>query len=689
MPGLLHHLNNEQRRAVEYADGPLLVLAGPGTGKTRVITHRIAHQVSSGVAPERILGVTFTNRAAEEMKNRVSDLVENGDRVRLGTFHWLAHALLRRYSSRLGLASDFRLLGGSEARRALREAIPASGAEFARIAAAIHALKNGAAVPDAGRDCRLDARSLSSALETYDLYLRRRGAIDLDDLIRLAVRLLDDDDETREKCSRTYSEVLVDEYQDTNPMQQKLLSLLRPEDGTVVAVGDEDQSIYGWRQADARGVHRFLQNFPEAEVVRLQSSYRSSKRILRAAGSLIEHNPGRLGLALRTDNPAGETPVCYVADDEGEEAEWVAAEIERMVQRAEVSHEGVAILYRVNAQSRAIEDALARHRIPYHIHAGDRFYQRQEIRCVMAYLRLALDADDDAARYLASLIPGIGPVRLERLQHHAGSDPLLTALHEPPSFIPREVARRLRSTAEKVERVRDALARPLDEVIAVAIAGVAEDLDANPGSDSESARENLQELRSAVRGFDSRRAGLRDLVDRLSLGAVSGERGGGVTLMTLHAAKGLEFDVVFMPGLEEGLLPHRRSLERGEVEEERRLCYVGITRARKSLYLSYTHMRLLGGQALLGHPSRFVGEIGTDNLDLRLSPRRREKPRLASVAVGDRVVHPRWDAGTVISVEGQGRDTLVTIAFDGSGRQRLQLCHAPLERAVEVGELAG
>lgn len=678
---LLSGLNAAQRAAVEHEGAPLLVLSGPGTGKTRVITHRVAYRITQGTPVEGILGLTFTNRAASEMRVRLGEMLGREVPVRIGTFHWAAQALLRRYADRLGIRRDFRLLTGSEARRVLAGVVNRPPTEGARIPTAVSAVKNGSLLRDAAREAGLDARDLESVTARYDAALRAAGALDLDDLLSLSVRLLRSDDAVRARCRRPYRDLLIDEYQDTNPVQQEFVRLMAPESRRVVAVGDEDQAIYAWRQAGSRTAARFLDDFPDAEIIRLEESYRSSKQILRAAGALIAHNPGRLGLHLRTRNPAGDRVTCYVADHEVEEAEWIAAEIAREVEGGTADHQ-IAVLYRTNAQSRAIEDALMRRGIRYHVHAGRRFYERPEIRAAAAWLRLTLGRDEEAARYLTASVTGIGPARLAVLIDLAAGGPLEETWARPRG-VPQRVAEDLVALSSALGEMRSARGEPLAVLVERATARALSF--AARGVDQDAARENLGELQSVVREMG--RVSLRDLIDRLQLSSEPG--GEGVALMTLHAAKGLEFDVVFMAGLEEGVLPHHRSVARSEgVEEERRLCYVGMTRARRRLALSHTHMRFLGGRALLGERSRFVAEMGR-NVSLQLSPRRRAKPRLASVHPGERVSHPRWGNGTVVAVEGAGRDTLVTIEFEASTRRRIQLCHAPLTRLESADALAG
>ncbi|MDQ2742720.1 MAG: UvrD-helicase domain-containing protein [Chloroflexota bacterium] len=692
MESTLADLNSQQRRAILHQGGPLLILAGPGSGKTRVITRRIAHRVATGqLVPQRILALTFTNRAAREMRERVQSLLGTDTHIAIGTFHWAMHAVLRRHGSRLGYPREFRLLADSEARRALRRSMGASAGRYrvADVAAAIAALKNGSSTAREARRFNLASGALDAFSAAYERELRSMGALDLDDLLYRASFLLREDPEVRERCRALYDEILVDEYQDTNPVQRQILRSLLPETGSLIAVGDEDQAIYGWRQADATTLPRFADDFPGASLIKLEETYRSSKTILRAAGHLIAHNTQRIGKTLRTPNAAGERPVCFVAGDEVEEADWIATEIGRDRSRRGRAWTEYAVLYRVNVQSRAVEDALLRHGIPYRVHAGHRFYERAEIRRAMGYLRLALDErDDDAARYLLEQVPGIGEKRLEMLRLRAtetGSTLADVLNDESLPMLPAPVARRVVALGEAIGLMRANRAARLPTVLDLAIGLVHADLEDLSPMGREETRENLDELRTIAAEYAAQRGTLRGFLDRLPpVEEGDGKPAEGVHLMTLHAAKGLEYPVVFLPGLEEGLLPHRRSLDTdAALEEERRLCYVGMTRAQKSLFLSYAHGRLLAGQAWIGHVSRFLGEMGAGNITLQISDQAAARPRLTMVQVGERVFHQRWDAGTVEFVEGAGRDTMVTIAFDSGMRQRIQLCHAPLSRIVE------
>lgn len=673
-------LNDDQRRAVSFRNGPLLIVAGPGSGKTRVITHRIAYRAATGQVPsDRVLAITFTNRAAREMEMRVRALVGDAPAPHVGTYHWACNAILRRYGSSR-TSRNFRLLTPAEARTLVREAavgLPVS--ERGRLPAAISATKNGMSVPAAARRHAIDEKVLEAVRAAYDGRLQSLAALDLDDLILKTVVLLSSDASVRERCRSRYHEVLIDEFQDSNPVQQSLVELLAPLSRNVVAVGDPDQAIYGWRQADSGTAGRFLSVFPDAEVVTLSRSYRSTKRILRAASSLIAHNPARIGGDLFTDNTAGGRPVCYVAHDETDEAEWVSREI-RELTSVSTGTSSIGVLYRVNAQSRAIEDALLRHGIGYQVVGARRFVERPAVRRATALLRLAAGDDDEAVAYLSLGVRGIGDRRLTRARERAEREhvSLLDSLSSPPPGTPREAAGRLNGLASAVKSLREIRAFPLLSIVDAAVNYLAEEMVTSSGVDVESGMEDLAELRSLVVEMGPR-ATLPGLLDRVTIGNET-QSTRRVSLMTLHAAKGLEFSTVFIVGLEEGLLPHRRSLDRSEdIEEERRLCYVGMTRAMHRLYLSYARSRLLGGHSSSGEASRFIGEIGQSHISTRVSPERPEKPRLTSACIGDAVTHPRWRRGVVKAVEGTGRDTLVTVEFD-TGTRRLQLCHAPLRR---------
>lgn len=681
MPAVVS-LNGEQRAAVVYRGGPLCLAAGPGSGKTRVIAARIAARLEEGTDPARLLAITFTNRAAREMEDRVRVYAGTDVRVPIGTFHWAANAILRRHVHRLGVPRDFTLLTPAQSRATIRR-VAAEMQLVARVlAAAVSGVKNGQALTAAGEEAQLPESVLQEARLRYDTALRAAGALDLDDLLTLTVQVLTENEDVRLHYAHRLEEILVDEYQDTNPVQREMLRLLLPHSRSLVVVGDEDQAIYGWRHAGGGGMHAFREAFAPVHTVQLRENYRSTKRIVRAANALIEQNTGRLGAPMKTENPAGDLPVLMAADDEVDEAESVAREIARLG-TAGVDVAEIAILYRVNFQSRALEDALVRHAIPYQVVAGGSFYERPEVRRVLSYLEGAASGSQAALLRLVAGVPGIGAKRLETIaaSGYGGGDVLASALEV--QGLPRAGREEVERIRGRLERVRAARERSLAEVVEAAIVAVREELERMAGTDVDVAIENLRELHSIVREIAGPRATLRHFLDRLALGGERDERAAGVRLMTLHAAKGLEFRVVFLTGVEEGLLPHRRSVQAGTIEEERRLCYVGMTRAREMLYLSYTHMRFLGGHAVAGSGSRFLTEIGAARVARRVGPRAR-RPRLMDVAVGDLVEHSRWGRGEIRLVEGQGRETMVTVQFEQVGMQRIQLCHAPLTRVLRT-----
>jgi DNA helicase-2/ATP-dependent DNA helicase PcrA len=618
------------------------------------------------------------------MRERVAQLVDDQLPVRIGTFHWLCAALLRRYSRAAGFSRPFRLLSPAEARAVLRSALPATEmSRLAQTAHAISAVKNGASSAEAARVHGIAVASVISARESYDRRLRSMVALDLDDLLVHACRLLRDQDRIREPVRRLFDVVLVDEFQDTNPVQATVLRFIAPVSNTVIAVGDDDQAIYGWRQA-GEGAELYRSHFPEAEVVHLVESYRHAKLVLRAAASLITHNSRRESKELRSARPAGTRPIHVVVSNEVEEAAYVVSKIEEIT-RDGPALEDVGVLFRVRAQARSVEDALLRRGIPYRVLSGRRFYEQPEIQTVVAYLRLALDeSDDGAALALASRVKGFVRVRQDLLTRLAleSQTSVLTAMAQlpPECSIPKAVRVGLMNLEVRIRDVMGFREEALQALIERTISVAQPDLELG-ASDPESVRENLAELCSLARDLESVRGTLQGLVDRLAAQSDVKSSGNGVSLLTLHAAKGLEFSVVFLLGMEEGLLPHRHSMDRErDIEEERRLCYVGMTRARDRLVLTSAVARLFGGQAMSSEPSRFLAEMGRPNLTHEIVRAASTQQRLSSVRQGEIVSHQRWGRGTVVSVEGRGRATLTTIHFDSVGRQRIQLCHAPLVR---------
>jgi ATP-dependent DNA helicase UvrD/PcrA len=720
---LLRDLNPPQREAVTAADGPLLVLASAGSGKTRVIAHRIAYLIGvRGVDPRHVLAVTFTNKAAEEMARRVEALLAPaGLRAPLvATFHAACVRILRQHVRHLGVPASFTIYDEDDRLALVKECMRAEELEdraftpsavVHRISAAKNQMLTVEDLEKAARGPREER--LAAVYRRYQERLASAGGVDFDDLLLLTVRLLDEVPEVLAWYRARWRHVLVDEYQDTNRAQYRIIRLLTGEHRNVCCVGDPDQSIYKWRGADIRNILDFEGDYPDTRVVRLEQNYRSTKRILATAGAVIAHNTARKDKALWTDNEDGERPALYRAWDEHEEANFVAQRI--LAQRADgLGWSDIAVFYRTNAQSRVLEDALRRAGIPYVIVGGVRFYERKEVKDTLAYLRLVVNPADDAAFLRAVQEPGrgVGRATLARLQEASAREgrSLLALAAVPPSDVGGKPRRGLEGFAVLVARLtaeRAGMALPafIDHVLSAC--GYREALKQERSAEAEARLENLEELIAAAEDFEltlvaregsSFPQALEGFLDQVAL--VSDvdelkEDARGVTLMTLHAAKGLEFPVVFLTGMEEGVFPHVRALQQtADIEEERRLCYVGLTRARKRLFLSYALHRRLHGYGV-GEPSRFLLEIPEDELGLlNVRPATMEARETAPspedagfspsdddlpLSVGAHVRHAQWGEGLVVGVERAGSDTIVTVRFASVGRKRLSLQYAHLE----------
>ena len=712
---LLDDLNPAQREAVVAGDGPLLVLAGAGSGKTRVIAYRIAWQLTrQELSPRNLLAVTFTNKAAGEMKRRVEALLAPaGIRPPLiATFHSMCVRVLRQHGGHVGLPPHFTIYDEDD-RLALVKECMKEGELADRTftpSAAVHRisyLKNQmAVVTEALRDARGPwEKKAALVYSRYEKRLRETGAVDFDDLLLLVVRLLAETPEVLAWYRGLWRSVLVDEYQDTNRAQYRIIRLLTQEHRNVCVVGDSDQSIYKWRGADIRNILDFEDDFPGTKVVRLEQNYRSTQRILAVAAGVIAHNVQRKDKTLWTENPAGEPVRVYRAWDEHEEASFVAQSILGL--RGEgVAWDGVAVFYRTNAQSRVLEDALRRARIPYVIVGGVRFYERREIKDTLAYLRLAVNPADDVAfrRAIGAPSRGIGPTTLARLDEESArqSRPLLAVAAEPPADIRGKAGRTLQDFAALIARLagqRRDLAPPAFIDLMLEQTGYREALRQERSPEAEGRLENLEELIAAAEDFTHVEAEptLEGFLDGVALVADVDElkdADSRVTLMTLHSAKGLEFPAVFVTGLEEGVFPHARSMnDPDEIEEERRLCYVGVTRARERVVLSWALHRRIHGYGV-GEPSRFLREMPEEQLlPLNAGGGRVQEPAAPALAVpryepeetawpikvGARVRHARFGEGLVVGVEKDGADTVVTVGFASVGRKRLSLQYAQLE----------
>jgi DNA helicase-2/ATP-dependent DNA helicase PcrA len=719
---LIATLNPAQREAVEHLQGPLLIFAGAGSGKTRVLTTRIANLIASKkVWPDRLLAVTFTNRAAREMRERVARLVEGGERMWVGTFHHTAVRMLRRDADKIGLPSSFTIFDEDDSRAALKRVLDELRLDPKKwppslIAALISQAKSELVTPDAYPNRSYGDEIVRRCYERYEELLRRSGGLDFDDLIVKVVRLLQADQEARERWQDRFRHVLVDEYQDTNHAQYVLVNLLAAGHRNIAVVGDDDQAVYGWRGADVRNILDFKKDYPEATVIHLEQNYRSTQAILDAAHHVIRHNPERAPKRLWTDRIGGERVHAAQLYNEVEEAEYVADEIQRLRRTEERGYGDFAVLYRVNAQSRALEDVFGRRRIPYRLVGGVRFWERREVKDLLAYLRLVQNPSDAVSFARIVNVPRrkIGPVTVDAVVAAARDSErsLLDALAEPGTIpnLPKAAVAPLVAFRAQLESVRSTLGvlRPtelIDHLIEVmALTAVYED-----GTPQGDARiENLKEVRGLAEEFDTHadpaealELFLTEITLRSDVDSYS-EDEEGVTLITLHMVKGLEFPVVFLAGLEEGLLPHRRALEdEKQMPEERRLCYVGITRAQDRLYLTCAFRRHLYGQAQPGFPSRFLQEIPQTLLEPPrrgaapvAPPRQGYRERFAERQVeavpapppkqrfreGDRVGHPAFGAGVVMKSTLTRTDEELVVRFDQAGVKILSANLAPLER---------
>ena len=733
----LQDLNPEQRQAVLHREGPLLILAGAGSGKTRVIAHRAACLIGDGhAAPHELLAVTFTNKAAEEMRERIERLLGAAQpRLWLSTFHAFCARLLRREAPRAGLSRDFVIYDTTDqlavVRRAMQELriderLTPPRAVRAQISHAKNRMLDADQLLEAGSGYRDE--QLARAFERYDRLLAAANALDFDDLLLKAVALFDASEAARERYVAQFRYLMVDEYQDTNRPQYRLLQQLASHRNLCV-VGDPDQSIYKWRGADVRNILDFEQDFPEATVVRLERNYRSTQVILDAASGLISRNSERRDKRLWTEGAAGDPIVCHRARDEIEEADFVIARLRRALAGGAGS---AAVLYRTNAQSRAIEDALTRAGLAYRVVGGVRFYERKEVKDALAYLKVLLEpADDVSLRRIINVPPrGIGKKVMEALEGSAATGPRLSLWERLVRAVDEQaVPARAAAALERFRALRTTLAataatesasvtleRTLDQT------GYVRALRDAATEESEGRLANLMELVAAARDYELRapEASLAGFVDQVSLRSEADEEEGAadaaVWLMTLHAAKGLEFPLVVITGMEEGLFPHARAADdAGELEEERRLCYVGITRAQSQLVLTSAARRRTFGEYRDTDPSRFLREIPDELLETVVSPQVRgrripehgrqragrgraprpavdapattffdyadEDQSAAYVRPGMRVRHPKFGIGTVAGVEPLAGDVKLTVRFDAAGSKKLLGRYAKLEPA--------
>ncbi len=715
---LLNDLNEAQRECVSAPANPTLVLAGAGSGKTRVLVHRIAWLVSQEeVSPHSILAVTFTNKAAQEMRGRIETLLElPGGILWVGTFHGLAHRLLRLHWREAQLPQTFQILDSDDQLRVIKKVIKAMELDDARwvpkeLQYFINAQKDEGRRPknlsDEGDPTR---QTMIKVYAAYEAACQRAGVVDFAELLLRSFELWRDQPELLDFYQRRFRHVLVDEFQDTNAIQYQWVKLLAGKQSIPFVVGDDDQSIYGWRGARVENIQRYQRDFPGTRVFRLEQNYRSSATILEAANALISNNRERLGKNLWTDGERGEPIRLYAAFNERDEAEFVVDRIAEWVKQGG-QRQQVGVLYRSNAQSRALEEALISARIPYRVYGGLRFFERAEIKDALAYLRLTSNRRDDPSFERIVNLPtrGIGAKSLDVIRELARAQALslweASASAIASGALGPKGAQSLHGFLLLIERLsKEVTGLPLHEQVdrVITAAGLLEHFRKEKGERGEARIENLEELVSAARGFNMQEGDELSPLDSFLAHAVleSGEGQASewedsVQLMTLHSAKGLEFPMVFLCGLEDGLFPHQRSInDIGGLEEERRLAYVGITRAMRRLFMTYAEQRRLHGVDQFGMPSRFVSEVPTELIE-EVRPRiqvsrplysgqsapviREEEPDASGLRLGQRVRHGRFGDGVILRLDGHGQGAQVEVNFERAGRKTLMLAYANLE----------
>ena len=725
-------LNDRQCEAVKHTEGPLLITAGAGSGKTKVLTCRIAHLLELGVAPYRILAITFTNKAAKEMKERVTNLVgAQADSIWLSTFHSFCAKLLRfEIDGFHGYTRNFTIYDSSDQLVLVKDCLKKLNLDdkqfmprsvLGTISSAKNVLMDAKAFAAKASD--FYEQKVADVYALYQEKLRENNAVDFDDLLFLAVRLLQEKEDVREKYQSRFQYILVDEYQDTNHAQYALTKILAARWRNICVVGDADQSIYAWRGADIRNIIDFTRDYPDAASIKLEQNYRSTKTILHAANAVIDNNESRPKKTLWTENPAGNKIIHYQAQTEHDEADYIAGII---YNRHEISHEpygDMAILFRTNAQSRVLEEKLMRYAIPYTMVGGTKFYDRKEIKDVLAYLRLLYNPEDSLSLTRIINVPkrNIGATTMEHVAAYAEEQGIslfeaLSSTDEIP------VTKRARTSLENFAAMifdllndiegKDVLSL-IETVIKQTGYGDMLDKEAEHDPQGESRKENVGEFLSVAKDYmDSNPDGnLQDFLENVALVSDVDDfesSDSKVTLMTLHAAKGLEFPVVFLTGLDEGLFPHSRTLlDPAQVEEERRLAYVGITRAERQLYVTNAITRTMYGRISAYMPSRFLAEIppqlmedyhrksampqsrttavpGKQRVSILTKPVASSLPKKHAVtdtfAKGDKVRHKIWGIGTVLDVIGEGTNMQMKIQFPTKGVRQVVVKYAPLEK---------
>jgi len=713
-------LSDVQQAAVTHTDGPVLIFAGAGSGKTRVLTHRIAYLLNEKkVFPDRILAVTFTNKAAGEMKARLEKMVGPAARdLWVGTFHATCVRMLRRDGKKIGIASNFAIMDDTDQRSIIRDVLHdldfderqiSPGAALDEISKAKNALLDADGYES--KNTSFFGERVAQVFREYDRRLRESNGLDFDDLIAKTIELLETDVDVRTRYQNKFRYILVDEYQDVNYAQYKLCAVLAEEHKNLTVVGDDDQSIYSWRGSDYKNILRFEEDFPGATVFKLEENYRSTQTILTVANEIVAQNAGRAEKKIFTNRAAGDAVTVYGAETERAEARYVIEKIKELV-REGAAYRDFLVLYRTNAQSRVFEEGFLSEGIPYRVVGGVGFYARIEIKDMMAYLRYIVNPSDAVAFRRIVNVPrrSIGQQTLASLVDAANA----AGVSVGQTVFDKELLRRAVPKKQKeLERFADLITSLRERAGELSISdllvavmeesGYIRELQSEDTADAKSRLENLQELIGVAKEFEGREnaGSLDDFLANVALVSdldTLDPTSSFVTLMTLHAAKGLEFPVVFLSGLEEGVFPHNRALtDMTELEEERRLAYVGITRAMDRLYLSFAMRRTLFGNTFAHPKSRFLDEMPSVEVIGNVVPMPRPAGgRWREVAihetagagielklqVGDRVRHPKWGEGLVSAAEGAGGDGLLTIMFPNVGEKMVMLKYAPLEKVT-------
>ena len=754
----LEQLNPQQRLAAQTLEGPVLILAGAGSGKTRALTYRIANLIDRGVKPWHILAITFTNKAAKEMRERVSALVgEDGEDVWVSTFHSMCARILRRDIEKLGYTRSFTIYDDDDQSSVIKETLKKLNIDDKtlppkEIRSRISDAKNRLLDPDewfAQSEKDFRAQMFHDVYSEYERRLRSSNALDFDDLLIRTLELFADHPPVLASYRERFRYVHVDEYQDTNFAQYSLIKLITSESRNLCVVGDDDQSIYGWRGADVRNILDFEKDYPDATVIKLEQNYRSTANILDAANQVIAHNAGRMEKVLWTESEAGELIHLFNAGDEREEAAWICDRIQQLKLSSRAEYGDTAVLYRSNSQSRVIEEMLVRAGIPYRVYGGLRFYDRKEVKDIVAYLRCIVNPSDDVSlrRIINNPKRSIGDSTVAELVQHAASKemPLYSALMD----IPETLSARPKKCVHDFGELMNELVLSLEDMdvsefvqFVIDRTGLKAQYEKDQSEEGQSRVENINEFLGAVAEYEksAENPTLSDYLENVAL--ISdldnhSENTKAVTLMTIHSAKGLEFPVVFLTGLEEGVFPGSRSLgDDKKLEEERRLCYVAITRAQKLLHISYATQRMLYNQVNYNAPSRFLREIprrlvddqqiskretsfpGAMNAYQRPMARRTPRYQATSAGIGagtsalgipglqkgftpsaarsiptaavgslfkpgDRVMHRKFGEGNVMELKGSGKDARIVINFAAYGNKEFILSIAPIVKVNE------